>query len=303
MKKGLIALIMIIVCFSCGTNVKPVSDAQKEKIIGEVKEVLKTIIKGAQEANSDMAMGTMLNSPDFVFTMNGQSFNYQQCADMGKTVFASLINQEGTLSNEKFAVLDHSTVLFTADSKWIINLKDGSCVLQEPWGMQYLFKKVNNEWKVLSANESGMEKFVPGEAVKGLNQVELMGQLKGVWQSNFGKDTVEIWDCQPYGKSSMANVHQIIKGQKVPLYMNNASFDSKDGTFKGFTLWYNGNYGTWIGLFNNEKTLTGNFVWDFHSSKSWGKFQIEFVSSKEFTWKFFNKDGVKTGETIYKKVK
>ena len=37
MKTKLIFLVMLIACISCGTNNKPVSDAQKEKIIGEVK--------------------------------------------------------------------------------------------------------------------------------------------------------------------------------------------------------------------------------------------------------------------------
>jgi hypothetical protein len=153
------------------------------------------------------------------------------------------------------------------------------------------------------ANESGVEKSVPSESSKQLNQFELMNQLGGTWHSNVGKDTIEIWDCQPYGKSFTANVHQIIKGQKVPVYVNNTSFDSKEGTFKGFTLWSNGDYGTWIGLFTNEKMLSGNFVRDFYANMPWGKFQIEFVNPKGFTWNYFNKDGVKTSKITYKKVK
>ena len=59
MKTRLIFLVLLIVCFSCGTNNKPVSDAQKEKIKGEVKEVVNTIFKGAEEANSDMVLETL----------------------------------------------------------------------------------------------------------------------------------------------------------------------------------------------------------------------------------------------------
>jgi hypothetical protein len=301
MKTRFIFLVMLIFCFSCNTN-KPVSDTQKEKIIGEVKEVLNTIMKGAQEANSDVVMGTWLDSPDFVFTYNGSSSNYQQCANMVKTIFGSLINQEGKISDEKYAVLDNSTVLFTANSKWIMNFKDGTCVLQDPWTMQYLFKKVNNTWKVLSANESGIEKSIPGDTVKKINQVELMDQFKGIWQSNVGKDTVEYWNCQSYGKAFKTDVYLIIKGKKVPLYVNNTSLDPKDGIFKGFLLWAEGNYGTWIGLFSSDKILSGNFVWDFHSSMSWGKFQIEFINPKKFLMTQFNNEGAKTFEATYKKV-
>jgi hypothetical protein len=38
MKTRLVFLVLLIVCISCGTNNKPVSDAQKEKTKGEVKE-------------------------------------------------------------------------------------------------------------------------------------------------------------------------------------------------------------------------------------------------------------------------
>ncbi len=48
MKTRLIFLVLLIVCFSCGTNNKPVSDAQKEKIKGEVKEVVNTFFKGVK---------------------------------------------------------------------------------------------------------------------------------------------------------------------------------------------------------------------------------------------------------------
>ena len=73
MKTRLILLVLLIVSFSCGTNNKPVSDAQKEKIKGDVKEVVNTIFKGAEEANFEMATEPWLDSPDFVLINNGMT--------------------------------------------------------------------------------------------------------------------------------------------------------------------------------------------------------------------------------------
>jgi len=70
MKTKLIFLFLLIVCFSCGTNNKPLSDAQKEKIKGEVKEVVDTIVKNGEEANFDIISGLFHNSPDFVALFN-----------------------------------------------------------------------------------------------------------------------------------------------------------------------------------------------------------------------------------------
>ena len=170
MKTRLVYLVLLIVCFSCGTNNKPVSDAQKEKIKGEVKEVVNTFFKGAEEANADMIIGTYLDSPDFVFTYNGNSFRYKQCADMAKSVFGTLKNQKITVVDEKYAVLDNSTVMVTVNNKCLMNYKDGHSVLQDPWISQILFKKIDNKWKVISGAESGIEKSVSSESSKGLNQ-------------------------------------------------------------------------------------------------------------------------------------
>ena len=90
MKTRFILLVLLIVCISCGTNNKPVSDAQKEKIKGEVKEVVNTFIKGCEEANSDMLLGVYLDSPDFVVTYNGNSFGYKQFFDLVKSAFGTL---------------------------------------------------------------------------------------------------------------------------------------------------------------------------------------------------------------------
>ena len=68
MKTRLIFLFMLIACISCVTNNKPLSDAQKGKIKGEVKEVVNTIFKGAEEANFEMATEPWIDSPDFVYS-------------------------------------------------------------------------------------------------------------------------------------------------------------------------------------------------------------------------------------------
>lgn len=211
MKTRLIFLVLLIVCFSCGTNNKPVSDAQKEKIKGEVKEVVNAFIKGCEEVNSNMVLETYFDSPDFVYTYNGNSFGYKQVVDAMKPVFSTLINQKGTIMNEKYIVLDNFTVLYTNNSKWLMNFKDGHSILQDPWIVQLLFKKVDNKWKVISGNESGVEKSVPSESSKGLNQVELMKQYIGNWKCEIAKDTIEYSDIKSYGTGLEGNFKYVTK--------------------------------------------------------------------------------------------
>jgi hypothetical protein len=137
-----------------------------------------------------------------------------------------------------------------------------------------------------------------------LNQLELMKQFLGTWQANSGKDTVEVWDCQQYGKAFIINVSDVVKGKKTPLYVNNVGFDSRDGKIKGYVLWPNdAAYTTWIGLFNSEKKFSVDIVDNFNPGTVATKFEMVYITPKESTWTQFNKDGVKTSELKFVKVK
>jgi len=136
-----------------------------------------------------------------------------------------------------------------------------------------------------------------------LNQLELMKQLLGTWQASVGMDTVEVWDYQQYGKTCVINVYQVIKGQKIPLYINNMGFDSKGDKFKGYVLYSDGNYLTWIGLFKSESKFLVDIVDNFIPEKIWAKIEIVNVSSKEMNWTEFNAEGVKISELKFVKIK
>ena len=133
-------------------------------------------------------------------------------------------------------------------------------------------------------------------------QLEFMKQFLGTWQANVNIDTVEVWDCQPYGEAFIINVYQIIKGLKTPSYINNVGFDSRDGKLKGYVLWPDGNYSTWIGLYNNEKKFLVDLVDNFIPEKVWVKFEMVTINPKEKTWTQFNTAGVKISQLKFIKV-
>jgi hypothetical protein len=237
MKTRFIFLALLIVCFSCGTNNKPVSDAQKEIIKGEVKEIVNTFFKGVEEANADMIIPTFLDSPDFVYTYNGNSFGYQQGTDLVKAALGTVENQEVTVVDEKYAVLDNSTVMVTMNIKCLMNFKDGHSVLQDPWIAQLLLKKVDNEWKVISGSESGIEQSVKNnEKLKELNEVDFMRQFLGSWKAEYGKDTVLLYNARPFGKGSERDWTLSTKGQVITSAKILFGYDEKSDKMIQVTL-------------------------------------------------------------------
>ena len=113
MKTRLIFLVILIACISCGTNNKPVSDAQKEKIKGEVKEVVNTFIKGCEEANPDMAAEPLFDSPDFVYILNGRALSYRELVDGMRPNFSKFFNQNLVWQSEI-----RNTTIFLIDLKY-----------------------------------------------------------------------------------------------------------------------------------------------------------------------------------------
>lgn len=136
-----------------------------------------------------------------------------------------------------------------------------------------------------------------------LDQIKLMQQYVGSWQANIGKDTSEVWDTQQYGKAFIISVSQVIKGKKTPLYLNNICFDPKDSNFKGFVVWTDGSYSTWIGSFVNEKKFNGEMVQNFNPGTAYVKLENVFDNAKAWTWSQYNADGLKILEYKFIKVK
>jgi hypothetical protein len=136
-----------------------------------------------------------------------------------------------------------------------------------------------------------------------LDQVKLMQQFIGSWQAKSGKDTLEIWEFHQYGKAFIINVSQVVNRQKTSLYINNIAFSSKEWKFKGFALWPNGSYSTWIGAFTSDKIFKGDMVQNFNPETAYIKLQNVFKNPNEWTLTHTNKDGVKILEYKFTKVK
>jgi len=136
-----------------------------------------------------------------------------------------------------------------------------------------------------------------------LDQFEMYTHFVGSWQANVGEDTNEVWDCKQYGKAFVINAYLNVKDQKIPLYINNVSFDSMEGKFKGFVLWNNGGYNTWIGSYINEKDFIVEFVDNFNPEIIKRKANMQMVNPQERIFTQYNMDGVKISEVKYIKIK
>jgi hypothetical protein len=136
-----------------------------------------------------------------------------------------------------------------------------------------------------------------------LDQVKLMPQRLGTWEATIDKDTVFVREHQEYGKGYTANVYYNIKGNKTPYHITNSCYDAKEGKFKGFTLYANGNFTSWIGLWTTEKKFSIDIVQNFNPEKVLSKVDYVYETPTSLIETRFSATGVKTLERKYKKVK
>lgn len=152
MKKTLLSVTIVLVC-SCTNMNKPLTNENKDKIINEAKVLIATLIQTCENPDPDKLKSTYLDSPDFVSLVGGVYSDYGESIKGMYGYLNSVKSQKSTIKNEKYVVLDATTVLYTANSKWEATLKNDSTVYMDPVGMQFLLKKIDNNWKVLSWTE------------------------------------------------------------------------------------------------------------------------------------------------------
>ncbi|MCX6221181.1 MAG: hypothetical protein NTZ69_09335 [Bacteroidia bacterium] len=140
-------------------------------------------------------------------------------------------------------------------------------------------------------------------AKSSLDQVKLNKQKFGTWEATADKDTIWVREQQEYGKAYTVNVYYVVKGTKSPYYISNSSFDSKEGKFKGFTLYANGKYSTWIGLWTSEKKFSIDAVQDFKPGTVLAKVEYVYETPTSLIETRFSATGVKMLERKYIKVK
>jgi hypothetical protein len=135
-----------------------------------------------------------------------------------------------------------------------------------------------------------------------LNQYELYKQFSGKWEANIGTDSIEVRECREYGLAFVIEVYRVIKGEKKPFCINNVSYDSNEGNFKGFLLYPNGGHFTWIGKFSKNNLFSGDVVFNFNKDAAWSNFHADFISPTEFTCTNFIQEGSQTIEMKFIKV-
>ena len=156
---------------------------------------------------------------------------------------------------------------------------------------------------MLMVNELWSQVKADATAVPKLNQLELVRQFIGKWQSVVGKDTTDIIEYQQFGNAIVSRCNRFIKGKEFPLFALDAGFSAESNQLKVFVLFSSGDYVTVNCSFKTARKLTGEYLPDFNQEVVISRFEDEFISPDEYKSTTYDKDGAKIEEVKWTRIK
>jgi hypothetical protein len=136
-----------------------------------------------------------------------------------------------------------------------------------------------------------------------LDQVKLMQQMVGTWQTVLNKDTTLINEYQQYGNAFLQFSYFVIDGKKSLNYVDIFCYSPDEGKFKGFVTLTNGINATWIGSYKNEKEFSYINCKDFNPEIVYSKVESTLETPTSIIARTFSPSGVKIRESKDTKIK
>jgi len=284
MKTKLVLILFLFLGFSCGTN-NTLSDAQKEKIKGEIKEVINPIFKAIEELDVPNISKYCLDSPDFTMSFGGYLLSFKDFQAITE-FFKPLINQKITIKDEKFYFIDSKNVMYSATLTCRSNFKEGYSVDQDPWASQFLLKLIDGKWMIVSMSENGVERLVKNiESVKGLNQTELVKQYSGNWMQVSQNDSSLITHNKLNGFGLETNFSLTAKGKEYAKGKQVCSYSKSLDKFINLEIVDRYTSATLFWFISEKKSIGVPIRFINNPSSSNIRYEDEFISPTELVSK------------------
>jgi hypothetical protein len=133
------------------------SKTEEEKIKNELKEAINTLIVGCETLDMELAFRIFSTSANFLMMgTDGTICDYQTYVNNNVNYLMTCTNFKLFTHKEEIRVLDHDMAIFSWAYRAEATLKTGEKDIFENAGASFVFRKVNDEWKVIYYHESSL---------------------------------------------------------------------------------------------------------------------------------------------------
>lgn len=132
-----------------------ISVAEKSRIEQEIRGAINALIAGCELLDMDLAFHAFANSPDFLMMgTDGSLCDYQTYLNNNIGYLMACSSFKLTTFKDEIRILGRDTAVFSWAYGAEATFKTGAKDIVEKAGASFVFKKVNNDWKVVYYHES-----------------------------------------------------------------------------------------------------------------------------------------------------
>jgi hypothetical protein len=138
-------------------NAEELSSFEKEKIEGETRAAIETLITGCETLDMDLAFRAFSDSPDFLMmATDGSLCDYQTYVDSNVDYLETCSRFKLTTFKDEIRILRPDMAIFSWAYGAEATLKSGEKDIVEKAGASFVFRKVDEDWKVVYYHESSL---------------------------------------------------------------------------------------------------------------------------------------------------
>lgn len=158
------AIILLLLAFSSCKNANnstvdtqqtEITEGEKETIKKAISEKIEQIIKGAKELNVDAALKPYSNDSTFkIVNPDASVTDFKTMKKAQAEAFKTVASMNFKTIKQDFTFLAKDLVICTWTGSNEFELKTGEKMKIDPYVGTMIFKKVDNEWKIIYAHET-----------------------------------------------------------------------------------------------------------------------------------------------------
>jgi hypothetical protein len=131
------------------------SNSDKQSIERDLKSAVDSLIKGCEALDMDQAFEIFWESPEFrMVAMDGSLCDYQTYLRNNIDYLSECSRFELTTLDERLEVLTSDLAIFSWIYRVVATLKSGQQDLFDKAGASFVFRRLEDQWKVIYYHES-----------------------------------------------------------------------------------------------------------------------------------------------------
>jgi ketosteroid isomerase-like protein len=156
MKPTLILGLALLVLFGCGGQ-EPLQMTPQEQDLAkeEINKILNQQLEAASKLDAEALLQSYADSPDFILlSTTGAMVDYQGTKNGTAEIYKSLSALKFTTIKTEFRFLPGNIVICAWLGKCDAAFKTGERAMIDSYAITFVFKKLDNQWKIIYAHES-----------------------------------------------------------------------------------------------------------------------------------------------------